>query len=51
MESTALTAEQEGPRLQQVTLCSNATAPNTETEKNCLPQEGLKEAKGFRERP
>ena len=30
MESTAMTAEQQGPRLQQVKICSNATAISTE---------------------
>jgi len=43
MESTAMTAEQQGPRLQQVRICSNATAVGTEIkERSCLHLEGLR---------
>ena len=42
MRSTAMTAEQQGPRLQQVKVCSNATAVGREIkERSCLPPEGL----------
>ena len=33
MESTAIIAEQQGPRLQKVKICSNATAMGTEKNK------------------
>jgi len=37
-----MTAEQQGPRLQQVRVCSNATAAGTEIkERSCLPSDGL----------
>ena len=51
MESTVITAEQQGPRLQQVRACSNATATGTKVkgkktskQKNhtCLPLEDLR---------
>jgi len=43
MESAAVTAEQQSPRLQQAKTCSNATAMGTETkEKSYLPLEGLR---------
>jgi len=36
-------AEQQGPRLQPVKICSNATAIGTETkERSYLPAEGLR---------
>jgi len=42
MESAAMTAEQQGPRLQQVRICSNATAVGIEIkEGSCLPPEYL----------
>jgi len=43
MESTAMTAEQQGPRLEQVRICSNAKAMETK-EEVCLPLEGLRYA-------
>ena len=43
MESAATTAEQQGPRLLQVRICSNAGAMGTEIkERSCLPSEGLR---------
>jgi len=33
MESTAIIAEQQGPRLQKVKICSNSTAMGTEKNK------------------
>jgi len=45
MESTAMTAKQQGPRLQQVRIRSNATAMGTEKkEKSCLLSKGLRYA-------
>ena len=40
MENTAMTAEQQGPRLQQARTCSNATATEIK-ERSCLPSEGF----------
>jgi len=46
MESTAITAEQQGPRLQRVRICSNAAATGTlEKERSCLPSEVLRYAR------
>jgi len=36
MESAAVTAEQQSPRLQQAKTCSNATAMGTETKEKKL---------------
>jgi len=45
MENTAVTAEQQGPRLQQMKTYLNTTAVGTETkEKSCLPSGSLKHA-------
>jgi len=45
MGSAATTAEQQGPRLQHVRTCSNATAVVTETkERSYLPLEGFRYA-------
>jgi len=45
MESAATTAEQQGPRLQQVRICSNTAAIGTEIkERSCLPLEGFRYA-------
>jgi len=45
MERTAMTAEQQGPRLLQVRICSNATAIGTEIKERCgLPSEHLRYA-------
>jgi len=44
MENTAMTAEQQGPRLQQVRICSNATAAGKEIKKSYLPSESLRYA-------
>jgi len=45
MESAAMTAEQQGPRLQQVRICSYTTAVGTGIkERSCLPLEGLRYA-------
>jgi len=42
MESTAVTSEKQGTRLQEVTICSNLRAMGTEIkERSCLPQEEL----------
>ena len=52
MESTAMTAEQQDPRMQQVRACPNATAVGTEIkERSCLPSEGLRDAGSSREKP
>ena len=43
MESTAVTAEKQSPRLQQVRIRSNMATVDTETkERICLPLEGLR---------
>jgi len=43
MESAAMIAEQQGPRLQQVRTYSNATAVGTETtDRLCSPSESLR---------
>jgi len=43
MGSTATIAGQQGPWLQQVRICSNATAMDAEIkERSCLPAEGLR---------
>jgi len=48
MESTATTAEQQGPRLQQVRICSNAKTIGTEIkEGTCLPSEGLRDTERY----
>ena len=42
MDSTAMTVEQQGPRLQQVRICRNTTAVGTEIkERSCSPLEDL----------
>ena len=42
MENAAMTAEKQGPRLQQMRICSN-TAAGRETKENiCLPAEDLR---------
>ena len=52
MESAAITAEQQDPRMQQVRACPNAAAVGTEIkEKSCLPSEGLRDTGSSRERP
>jgi len=46
MESTAMTAEQQGPKLQKMRNFSNATAIGTEIkESSYLPSEGLRHTK------
>jgi len=43
IESAAMTAEQQGPKLQQVRIGSNTTATGTEIKaKSCLPSEGFR---------
>jgi len=43
MESTAMTAEQQHLRLQQLRICSNTTTVGTEIkESSCLPSESLR---------
>jgi len=43
IESAAMTAEQQGSRLQQVRICSHATATGSEIkERSCLPSEYLR---------
>jgi len=45
MESTKMTAEQQGPKLQHGRICSNITAVSTGIkESNCLPSENLRKA-------
>jgi len=45
MESTAMTAEQHDPRLEQVKTCSNTTGTSTEIKKRrCLPSESHRQA-------
>ena len=43
MKSAAMTAEQQGPIMQLVKICSNATAVGTEIKEiSCLPSEGIR---------
>jgi len=52
MESRAMTAEQQGPKLQQTKVCSNATAIDTEIKKGSyLPLENLRKTENPREIP
>ena len=49
-ESTAMAAQQQSPRLQQVKIFSNATVRDIETKgRSCLPWEGLQQAEIFSE--
>jgi len=51
MESIAITAEQQGPRLQQVRICSNTTVIGIEIkERNFLPFKDLRYAEISRKR-
>jgi len=36
MERAAMTTDQQGPRIQQVRICSNATATSTKMKENLL---------------
>jgi len=52
IESTAIRAEQQGPRLQQVRTGSNATAISTEIKERIrLPLEGLRYAEIYNKTP
>jgi len=51
MESTGMTAEEQGPTLQQVRVCSNATVCTEIKERSCLLSEGLRYTGNFSKIP